>query len=80
MLPVSILIRCGKSLGKRDDLGKSFAVLIGFNMLAAGIAGGTRGKILPRPPRFWRDDAVGGKEDGAMEGYKFSSCFHHALP
>ena len=66
-------IRCRKSLGKRDDLGKVlFAVLISFNMLAAGIAGGTRGKdSAPDLLTSWRDDAVGSKEDGAMEGDKF---------
>ena len=39
------LIRSGKSLGKRDDFGKIlFAVLVGFNVLAAGIARGPRGE------------------------------------
>ncbi|MPN34763.1 hypothetical protein SDC9_182257 [bioreactor metagenome] len=41
-------------------------------MLAAGIARGTRCKD-PAPDLLasGRDDAVGGKEDGAMEGYEF---------
>ncbi|MPM85770.1 hypothetical protein SDC9_132851 [bioreactor metagenome] len=62
-----------KGLGKRDDLGKIlFAVLVGFNVLAAGIARGTRCiNSAPDLLASGRDDAVSGKEDGAMERDKF---------
>ncbi|MPM71682.1 hypothetical protein SDC9_118652 [bioreactor metagenome] len=66
-------IGCRKSFGKRDDLGKVlFPVCICYNMLTAGIAGGTGGKDSASDLlASGRDNAVRGKKDGTMEGNKF---------